>query len=122
EKKGRRRLDLSPRAGERAPATRGWRRRVGAGDPWAATAHERRQRTGKDRAQAIGLFPLPGGPRTGEDRARAIGRRTGEDLARATIDFWRNRPVAGGPRTGNLTDQYIPPIPGSKYRNCKPWD
>ncbi|RWW74259.1 hypothetical protein BHE74_00017813 [Ensete ventricosum] len=25
------------------------------------------------------------------------------------VDFWWNRPVAGDPRTGNLTDRYVPP-------------
>ncbi|RWW38621.1 hypothetical protein BHE74_00056138, partial [Ensete ventricosum] len=25
-----------------------------------------------------------------------------------TVDFWQNRPVVGGPRTDNLTDQYVP--------------
>ncbi|RWV79545.1 hypothetical protein GW17_00059299 [Ensete ventricosum] len=37
-----------------------------------------------------------------------------------TIDFWRYRSVAGGPHTGNLTDRYVPPVPGGKCRNCKP--
>ncbi|RWW11688.1 hypothetical protein GW17_00024687 [Ensete ventricosum] len=37
-----------------------------------------------------------------------------------TVDFWQNRPVASGPRTGNLVDQYVPPVPDGKYRNCKP--
>ncbi|RWW00027.1 hypothetical protein GW17_00037025 [Ensete ventricosum] len=26
------------------------------------------------------------------------------------VDFWWNRPVAGGPRTGNLADRYVPPV------------
>ncbi|RRT83400.1 hypothetical protein B296_00017763 [Ensete ventricosum] len=28
------------------------------------------------------------------------------------------RLVAGGPHTGLLADQYVPPIPGGKIRNC----
>ncbi|RZS12445.1 hypothetical protein BHM03_00043896, partial [Ensete ventricosum] len=31
-----------------------------------------------------------------------------------------NRPVAGGPHTGNLADRYVPLVPGGKCRNCKP--
>ncbi|RZR75290.1 hypothetical protein BHM03_00054006 [Ensete ventricosum] len=38
-----------------------------------------------------------------------------------TVDFWRNHPVADSPRTGNLTDRYVPPVPSGTGRNCKPW-
>ncbi|RRT54745.1 hypothetical protein B296_00022378 [Ensete ventricosum] len=38
-----------------------------------------------------------------------------------TDDFWRYRPIASGPRTGNLADRYVPPIPGGRSQNCKPW-
>ncbi|CAL9122770.1 unnamed protein product, partial [Musa textilis] len=31
------------------------------------------------------------------------------------------RPVEGGPRTGILSDRYVPPVPGGTARNCIPW-
>ncbi|RWV98857.1 hypothetical protein GW17_00038274 [Ensete ventricosum] len=34
----------------------------------------------------------------------------------STVDFWRNRPVAGGLRTDNLTDRYVLPVPGALVR------
>ncbi|RRT76852.1 hypothetical protein B296_00024084 [Ensete ventricosum] len=34
--------------------------------------------------------------------------------------FWRYRPVAGGPRTGNMADLYVPLISGGIDQNCKP--
>ena len=30
-------------------------------------------------------------------------------------------PVTGGPRTGSLSDRYVPPIPGGTIRYCRPW-
>ncbi|CAL9137203.1 unnamed protein product [Musa textilis] len=30
------------------------------------------------------------------------------------------RPVEGGPRTGILSDRYVPPVPGGTARNCIP--
>ncbi|RWW11261.1 hypothetical protein GW17_00025140 [Ensete ventricosum] len=68
------------------------------------------------------------------DRQRSIEREKGkkkkkrkeekkkEYLAPARRPHSRaNRPVAGGPHTGNLADRYVPPVPDSKCRNCKPW-
>ncbi|RWV94924.1 hypothetical protein GW17_00042497 [Ensete ventricosum] len=34
--------------------------------------------------------------------------------------FWRYRPVAGGPHTGNMADRYVPLVSGGTDQNCKP--
>ncbi|RWV93763.1 hypothetical protein GW17_00043756 [Ensete ventricosum] len=61
--------------------------------------------------------------RKGRRRVRAIrGRRhAGEPRARATAVHGQGQALAGGPRTGNLADRYVPPGTDGKCRNCKPW-
>ncbi|RRT78388.1 hypothetical protein B296_00010581 [Ensete ventricosum] len=115
---------------------------MGAGDPRATTTRERGWRTGA-MYSFFSLFLLflfyffPFSRSIDHrrsispsiDRWRSIspsigGRFLPQSAADSqnrppTVDFWPNRPVAGGPRTDNLTDRYVPPVSGNTGRNCK---
>ncbi|RZR98761.1 hypothetical protein BHM03_00028187, partial [Ensete ventricosum] len=84
----------------------------GAGDDSAPATRGRRRGAGDQRAVTVEVlflllffffFPFSPSP-------ISLNRPS-------TIDFWRYRPVAGGPRIGKLTDRYVPPVPGSAARN-----
>ncbi|RWW78715.1 hypothetical protein BHE74_00013052 [Ensete ventricosum] len=57
------------------------------------------------------------------DRRRSISPSIDYRWPKSTINgrFWWYRLVAGGPRTGNLKDWYVPPGTGGTDRYEKPW-
>ncbi|RZS14341.1 hypothetical protein BHM03_00046026 [Ensete ventricosum] len=111
-------LDLSPRAGRRSVSLRG--RRIARKRGWNAGGNNAQARTARGKEVFFLLllfffllfffFFFPFSPSIDHRRSKLI----------ANDRFWRYYPIAGGPRTGNLADRYVPLVPGSTDQNCKP--
>ncbi|RZR74264.1 hypothetical protein BHM03_00034487 [Ensete ventricosum] len=106
----------SPRTGEKAL--------TGEGGDGAWATRGQRWRTGEDNVWKVGSSPLLFSSFPLLLPFFSLNRPSTVDFSLnrpPTVDFLRYRPLTGGPHTGNLTDRYVPPVPGGTDRNCKPW-
>ncbi|RWV90964.1 hypothetical protein GW17_00046784, partial [Ensete ventricosum] len=104
---------------------------MGGDDARALATREQRRRTGEDRARAIGVFFSSFLFFSSFSSFTSFSLFLAQSIADgrnrpSIVDFWRNRLVAGGLRTSNLADRYVPPVPGGfrvyhRYAQAYQW-